>query len=295
MPNKNFSDFLVYHTLLINDFLQKGIVNRIENPRLRAITSYSLLAPGKRIRPLLALATMKELGKNIEDEHLKVISALELVHTYSLIHDDLPAMDNDDYRRGKLTSHKTFGEAQAILAGDGLLTMAFNWISVAKLAPTELIQVIQVLTDAVGFNGMIEGQFMDITGTGESLNTEEVKYLQYKKTAELIVAAVKIGCILGGASDQQKTALVNFAEKYGRAFQIYDDLIDVLKEKEEAGKDTRKDQIAGKNTYISAYGIDQAKIDLKALIFAMEQDLDIFESDILIGFTTVFKKVLDDD
>lgn len=275
--------------------MAQAVRDRIDDPRLRAIVQYSLLAPGKRIRPLLALATMTELGKEISDEHLKAICALELIHTYSLVHDDLPAMDDDDFRRGKLTSHKQFGEAQAVLTGDGLLTTAFNWISMARLDSKDIVEIIQVLTNAVGFNGMIEGQFMDIINTGKSITTAEVVHLQYKKTAELIIAAVRMGSILGEATPKQKEALMNFADKFGRSYQIYDDLIDVLKEKKEAGKTTHKDQIAGKNTYVSAFGFEQAQDDLKNLITEMTEDLEIFDNDILSGFTTVFKKVLIND
>lgn len=295
MPTKNYSDFVVRYSLTLNDFFQKALAARVQNPELREILSYSVLAGGKRIRPLLFLATLHELGQEITDEHIKVAGGIELIHTYSLVHDDLPAMDNDDYRRGQLTSHKKFGEAQAILSGDALLTLGINWIAMAKLDASAIQQVIQIMTETSGVNGMIEGQYLDIVSTHQELSLAEIKVMEEKKTAELIIGAVKSACVLGQATDAQTENLVSFAEKFGQAFQIYDDLVDSLETSAEAGKETSKDEERGKNNYANTQGIASAQSDLTELIELMKQDLAAFDAGVLPEFANVFKKVLVND
>lgn len=295
MTSRSFSEFIVEYSLTIDDFLKQALVARVTDENLRTVLTYSVLAPGKRLRPLLFLATLVELGCEITNEHVKVAGGIEIIHTYSLIHDDLPAMDNDDYRRGQLTSHKKFGEANAILAGDALLTMGINWLLVADLNSAEVVQSARVLTDAIGPNGMVGGQFIDIRSTNSDVDEETIEQLEYKKTAELIIAAVKMGTIFGQADEQQAQQLVKFATDFGQAFQIYDDLVDVTETATEAGKATEKDAAAGKNNYVTRFGIAGARKDLNQLVEKMRQDLSDFDGGVLLGFTNIFKKVLEND
>jgi len=198
--------------------------------RLVEAVRYSLLAPGKRLRPLLGLAAAEAVGAELTPAVRKATAAVELIHCYSLIHDDLPAMDNDDMRRGKPTSHKAFGEASAILAGDGLCTLAFQWIATAGLeAPparaSAYLQAGQILADAAGLVGMVRGQGRDL-GEPAPKTLEEAELLHSEKTGALFRASVEVGAVVGGASEAQRHALVAYAEAYGIAFQHADDIDD---------------------------------------------------------------------
>lgn len=294
MKNSHFGEFAIEYSLTVNDFLGKALA-RVENEEFREVMQYSALAPGKRLRPLLFLATLRELSQEILPEHIKVAGGIEVIHTYSLIHDDLPAMDNDDYRRGQLTSHKKFDEASAILAGDALLTVGINWILQAKLEPELVVQAARIFTQAIGPNGMVGGQYLDVHSTNAVVSEDVIQRLEYKKTAELIIAAVKMGAIFGHASEQATEQLVSFASNFGQAFQIYDDLIDVTETAQEAGKETQKDASAGKNNYVTRLGIAGAQAKLAELIEQMKVNLASFDDDILFGFTAIFMKVLEND
>ncbi len=226
---------------------------------------YSLFAGGKRVRPILAIAAFEATGcpSPAAPSILPFASALELIHTYSLIHDDLPAMDNDDYRRGKPTNHKVFGEAMAILAGDALLTMAFDLVSrpelVDGLDPRAQVRVIQELAAGSGDVGMVGGQVTDIEAEGKDIDLSTLEGVHRWKTGKLIRASVRIGAIVGDAGIAQLDALTGYAEDIGLAFQIADDVLNVVGSREELGKDANTDASRGKKTYPTFFGVDGAR------------------------------------
>jgi geranylgeranyl diphosphate synthase type II len=227
---------------------------------------YSLQAGGKRIRPLLVIATLEALGQDAQPA-MSAACALELIHTQSLIHDDLPAMDNDDLRRGKPTNHKVFGEAQAILAGDAMLAHAFSLLAGPLSAhyPAELC--LAVCAELAGATtDMVRGQVVDIASEGQAVSAETLSYIHTNKTGALLRAAVRLGAILGRANDAKRQELDRYAAHVGLAFQIADDILDVTKTAEELGKTPGKDAAVGKATYPALYGIDAAREKLDAEI-----------------------------
>ena len=241
---------------------------------------YSLFAGGKRVRPILAIAAYEAVGVS-SPSILPCAAALELVHTYSLIHDDLPAMDNDDYRRGKLTNHKVFGEAMAILAGDALLTMAFDLISRNSLDGVDAvaqIQVVQELAGGAGNAGMVAGQVADIEAEGKDINFATLEGVHRWKTGKLIRAAVRIGGILAGASPPALKDLTAYAEEVGLAFQIADDVLNVVGSREELGKDAHTDASRGKKTYPAFFGVQGARNLADERVVSAIQSLQNFDS-----------------
>ena len=219
---------------------------------------YSLLAGGKRIRPVLLLEFCRLCGKDYH-EAMPFAAAIEMVHTYSLIHDDLPCMDNDDYRRGRLTNHKVFGEAMAVLAGDALLTAAFDTAAHADAAPEIIVQVVGILAAAAGEKGMVGGQVLDLEGENLHLREDDIYTIHMLKTSKLIEAACCMGAAAGGASEAQMNAARVYAQALGLAFQVRDDMLDVLGDAAKMGKATGMD--ANKSTFISLYGVGEcAKI-----------------------------------
>ena len=234
-----------------------------EYGRLAEGIRYSLLAGGKRIRPVLALAAIEAVGGDSE-ALLPLTLPLELIHTYSLVHDDLPAMDNDDLRRGRPTNHVVYGEASAILAGDALLTHAFTLLSDPVydrvLSASRRMEVVYELSHASGLSGMVGGQFLDIVSEGKHLTLPELENLHRHKTGALLRASVRIGGILAGASAERIDALTRYGESIGIAFQIADDLLDVLGTAEELGKAAQKDAGKSKNTYPGLVGVNRARV-----------------------------------
>ena len=229
--------------------------------RLFEAMRYSLLEGGKRLRPILALASCEAVGGSIDDA-MNYACALEMIHTYSLIHDDLPCMDNDDLRHGKPTNHKVYGDAIATLAGDALVTDAFAAVArlpIAKKHPEVVLEVIAELSDAAGSRGMVSGQVIDLMGEGRAMNLEQLEYLHSKKTGALFLASVVGGARLGGASNAQLDSLSKYARALGLCFQVVDDLLDVEASTEQMGKRTNKDQAAGKNTYPVLMGIERSR------------------------------------
>jgi geranylgeranyl diphosphate synthase type II len=229
--------------------------------RLFEAMRYSLLDGGKRLRPILALASCESVGGRIDDA-LNYACALEMIHTYSLIHDDLPIMDNDDLRHGKPTNHKVYGDAIATLAGDALVTDAFAAVARLPFAtkhPEVVLEVIAELSDAAGSRGMVSGQVIDLLGEGRTMNLEQLEYLHSKKTGALFLASVVGGARLGGATSVQIDALSKYARALGLCFQVIDDLLDVEASTEQMGKRTNKDQAAGKNTYPVLMGVEQSR------------------------------------
>ena len=223
---------------------------------------YSLFAGGKRIRPILCLASAEAVGGDIESI-LPLACALELIHTYSLIHDDLPAMDDDDYRRGRLTSHKVFGEDMAILAGDALLTEAFHLMSdrglMEKISPEKLISVIHDIAGAAGCFGMVGGQVADVQSEGVAVDNAVLNFIHTRKTGAMITAAVKAGAVLANAGEVELNALTSYGSNIGFAFQIADDILNVEGDQKLMGKGTGSDSKRGKVTYPALVGMDASR------------------------------------
>lgn len=240
----------------VEEYLNGCFTDERPQKRLFEAMRYSLLAGGKRIRPILVLEFCRICGGDWK-KALPYAAAIEMVHTYSLIHDDLPCMDNDDYRRGRLTNHKVFGEAQAVLAGDALLTAAFHTAANAQMEPAVSLRVIQILSGCAGEKGMVGGQVLDIDGENQKLNEEQVRTIHRLKTGALIAAACRMGAAAGGASEVQEKAAKDYAEAIGLAFQIRDDMLDVLGDAKKLGKAVHAD--GNKNTFVSLYGIERCK------------------------------------
>jgi len=220
---------------------------------------YSLFAGGKRLRPILLMASADTVGGDGET-YLHMACGLEMIHTYSLIHDDLPAMDNDDFRRGKPTCHKVFGESMAILAGDGLLTNAFEvMLSQPAVDHEVILAVVRDIAIAAGARGMVGGQVVDILATGKSLDAETLRFMHQAKTGALFKAAVKNGAILAGANPRQVLKLCEYAEQFGLAFQITDDILDVVGNQDKIGKPVGSDNKNGKVTYVTLYTLAGAQ------------------------------------
>lgn len=256
----------------------------------REAMRYSLLAGGKRLRPQMVFSVIEgyHLNKEIGYDYA---AALEMIHTYSLIHDDLPAMDNDDYRRGKLTSHKKWGEAEAILAGDALLPLGIQWIAQGSNSA----ELVKIITQAVGPNGMVGGQYLDIDSTNnESVagDADFINKMEWLKTGCLIQASVEMAAVYAKATDIEQVKLIDYAKAFGRSYQIYDDLVDVVETSEEAGKATHKDQEEGKNNTLTLLGIDKSRKELRDLIKQAKDDLHGLNGEILAGFLDLYQKVL---
>lgn len=230
-----------------------------EYSRLYESMNYSLLMGGKRIRPIITKAVIEALGGSWE-AHKDVICAIELIHTYSLIHDDLPAMDNDDYRRGKLTNHRVYGDGMAVLAGDGLLTYAFELVSKnTSLQPEQIVAIIQSLAKGAGPSGMVGGQSFDLESEGKELPLEELVVLHKGKTGALFTTAVEIGLIIMNAPADVRASYLSYADYLGLLFQITDDILDVVGTQEELGKTPGSDERQHKATYVSILGLEEAK------------------------------------
>jgi len=239
---------------------------------------YSALAGGKRLRPFLTVESAKLFGVN-PDTAMTTAAAIEFVHTYSLIHDDLPAIDNDDFRRGKPSCHKQFGEAAAILAGDALLTYAFEVLAHPGVHPDPGVrcELIRSLARAAGVRGMVGGQMMDIDAEHQSMEADEIIRLQRLKTGELFAVSCEVGAILGKAPDAMRARLSRYAHDIGLAFQITDDLLDVEGTRTTTGKGVKKDKMAGKATLIGVLGIDRAREQANTLAKQAVEHLSAFD------------------
>jgi len=243
--------------------------------------NYSLFAGGKRIRPILCIAGAEAIGGST-DSVVPVACAIELIHTYSLIHDDLPVMDNDDLRRGKPTNHKVFGEAVALLAGDGLLTLAFNLMAgygaEKEVEKKALLRVIDLIASAAGYKGMVGGQVVDITYEGKESDPAVVEYIHRHKTAALIAASVTAGTILAGGNKDEEKSINRYGQQIGLAFQIADDILNVEGDKGLMGKGTGSDKEKGKITYPSVFGTAESKKIQKELINNAIESLKRFDN-----------------
>ena len=255
--------------------LTQLIENRPSDARLKEAMLYAVQSGGKRIRPLLTLA-VGSAGASNNEAVLDLACALEMIHTYSLIHDDLPGMDDDDLRRGRPTLHKAFDEATAILAGDALLTLAFEVVANANLEAGPLVEAVKILSTASGMSGMISGQMKDIASEEVTITLEQMKEIHREKTGELLLAAVRLGNLFIDDA-KMKEAFVSYATHFGLAFQIQNDLQDVCWTSEQTGKETGKDSELSKNTYPSLLGVEGAKEALANEISSCKRALEEVE------------------
>ena len=254
----DFQQYYESRKKLVNNFLEKRMEKRgISN--VDDAMKYSLLAGGKRLRPILLMATAEAVGANGYD-FLPAACGLEMIHTYSLIHDDLPCMDNDDYRRGRLTNHKVFGEAMAVLAGDGLLTLAFEvMLRQQGVSADTLVRVVREISTAAGPDGMVGGQALDMESEDKQISMETMKNIHLGKTGALFRAAIRSGAILGGASEEALAALTVYADNFGLAFQITDDILDVIGDESVIGKPVGSDEKNHKSTYVTLTSLEEAQ------------------------------------
>jgi geranylgeranyl diphosphate synthase type II len=283
--------FLADQRNIINKSLAGIIEREFDDSRLCRAMSYSLMAPGKRLRPILCLAAAETVGCSdirsdigfppFHDAMVTAACAIEMVHTYSLIHDDLPAMDNDELRRGQPTCHVKFDEATAILAGDALLTLAFETLSsqrvlAAIVQPDILLQIIGILSRAAGYKGMIEGQVQDMIAEGKTLDLESLKRMHSLKTGALISASITIGALLGGATPDQIRHLDTYARHIGLAFQVADDILNVEGDPDKMGKSVRTDRDRNKSTFPGIIGLEPSKRFADELINNALQAIKVF-------------------
>ncbi len=273
--------YLFDRRLLIEDALEK-LMLAPEGPFKDHIEAmrYSLFVGGKRIRPILCLAAAEIFSDapDLRDDILMVGSAIECIHTYSLIHDDLPAMDNDRLRRGKPTNHIVFGEAGAILAGDSLLTFAFELLSrpFAAIEPQQQIRIIRIVSEAAGPLGMTGGQALDIAGENTTYPFDHLQTIHKSKTGALIRAAVQAGAVGGGAAPDEEYQLVAYGESIGLAFQIVDDLLDATSSTEVLGKSAGADKARGKATYPAYFGVEQTRRRAEQVVIQAKAALESF-------------------
>lgn len=257
----DFKEELVKKATLINDELSKYLrKDSCPEEILNQAVEYSLMAGGKRIRPVLIIATYEMFESNIE-KVLPFAVAMEMVHTFSLIHDDLPGIDNDDYRRGKLTNHKKYNEATAILAGDNLLNNAYNIIlsDINSSDENRLLKLKALKELSDGIDRMIAGEYVDTEFEGKEISSQYLEYMHENKTGALIKASVRIGAIMAGADEETVNKLSSYAEKIGLAFQVKDDILSEIGDSKELGKPVGNDKERGKCTYITKYGLEKAQ------------------------------------
>ena len=248
-------------------------------PSIHRAMRYSVLAGGKRLRPILVIAGAEVVGA-APSTVMPTACAMEMIHTYSLIHDDLPAMDDDDYRRGRLTNHKVFGDAIAILAGDALLTHAFQLVAqnaaVPGVDPKVVCDVVAEIADAAGTRGMVGGQVVDIESEGKSVSAEQLEYIHVHKTAALLRAALVVGARLGGADAAMLAAVTDAGQSLGLAFQIVDDILDVEGSLETLGKTAGSDERKQKVTYPALHGIEASRREARRLVERTKSRLGVF-------------------
>ncbi|MFM2313161.1 MAG: hypothetical protein RLZZ04_2437 [Cyanobacteriota bacterium] len=263
----DLDNYLQQQQILVEQALDQSIA--IARPeKIYEAMRYSLLAGGKRLRPILCLATCDLMG-GTEAMAMPTACALEMIHTMSLIHDDLPAMDNDDFRRGKPTNHKVYGEDIAILAGDGLLAYAFEYVATKtkQVAPENIIQVVASLGRTVGAAGLVGGQVLDLESEGKSdITAETLSFIHTHKTGALLEASVVCGAILANAKTEDITRLSQYAQNIGLAFQIIDDILDITATDEQLGKTAGKDLQAQKATYPSLWGLEKSRLKAQELV-----------------------------
>ncbi|MEI7475230.1 MAG: polyprenyl synthetase family protein [bacterium] len=266
MANFDFNEYIQENIKIIDSHLNNYLENRYPQ-KLWESMRYTVLADGKRLRPLLVMEAARACGGNIE-EVIPTACAIEMIHSYSLIHDDLPCMDDDDFRRGNPTNHKVFGEATAVLAGDALLSHAPLLIlenTPETVKKENLHFVLKELFEAIGPMGLIAGQVVDIESENEDIDIAKLEYIHTHKTGKLFIFALRAGAILSEASEEQLDALTYYAKHVGYSFQIADDILDIIGTKESLGKTPGKDIKSNKKTYPVLFGINEAKEEVKRL------------------------------
>jgi len=281
MSGKNLlaSDFLETCRARVDAELDRCITRDSASGRLQEAMRYSVLGGGKRIRPALCLAAAKAMGQT-GDEALIPACSVELIHAYSLIHDDLPAMDDDELRRGRPTTHIAFDEATAILAGDALQALAFGWLAEAPgLSESVRLIMVRELARASGHDGMAGGQMMDIVSQEENYDLRQITRLQQLKTGALLAASVEMGAVLGRVPPEGRAHLRAYARDIGLAFQIADDLLDVEGDEAKAGKALRKDEEQGKQTFVTLMGVEQARAQATMLVEQAGRHLSSYGED----------------
>jgi geranylgeranyl diphosphate synthase type II len=279
VPQFDLTSYLKERQKLVEEALEKSLPI-IRPEKIYESMRYSLLAGGKRLRPILCLTTCELTGGTI-DMAMPTACALEMIHTMSLIHDDLPAMDNDDYRRGQLTNHKVYGEDIAILAGDGLLAYAFEHVATQtrNVPPQQMIEVIARLGRTVGAAGLVGGQVLDLESEGRrDITADTLTFIHTHKTGALLETSVVSGAIIASASDEEVQRLSRYARNIGLAFQIVDDILDITATQEELGKTAGKDLQAQKATYPSLWGIDASREQAQTLVDEAIAELAIYET-----------------
>ncbi|MGR6836396.1 polyprenyl synthetase family protein [Syntrophomonas erecta] len=261
----------------LKDYLEK---EDAYPPVIHQAMHYAVFNGGKRLRPIMVLEGARLAGDRAE-QVVPAACAMEMIHSYSLVHDDLPAMDNDDFRRGKPTCHKVFGEDMAILTGDALLTAAFELIArcvTRGVAPQVVLQVITEVAQAAGSRGMIGGQVVDLESEGKSIDYDTLKILHSLKTGQLFLASLRTGALLGGMEKGDLDALTEYAYHFGLAFQITDDLLDVRGDEQMIGKPVGSDARNGKTTYVTLFGIEKAESLARKSVQACLESLSVFDN-----------------
>jgi geranylgeranyl diphosphate synthase, type II len=273
----NLKSYLVSRQKLIDRALDRYLPKESIKPRtIHKAMRYSLFAGGKRLRPILCLAAAEACGGRVGDA-LPLACALECIHTYSLIHDDLPSMDNDDFRRGRPTCHKVFGDGMAVLAGDGLLTIAFEIVSRARPTPRYNMSIlVRETAVAAGSQKLIAGQAADLEAEGRKANRAQLRYIHENKTAAILTTSVRLGAMSANANTRQLHSITRFGRGLGLAFQIIDDILDVTQTSEMLGKSAGKDIVAKKATYPAVIGLEKSRAEARRLTRQSHDALSMF-------------------
>lgn len=273
----DFKEELKEKVKIVDEYMEKFLPPEDKYPEIiHKAMRYSVFAGGKRLRPIMVMEACRAFGGDVE-KAMPFACAIEMIHTYSLIHDDLPALDNDDYRRGRLTSHKMFGENMAILAGDALLHHAFETMAEAcvKMNDIKYTKAMLAIAQGAGINGMVAGQVVDVISEGKEIDKDTLDYIHKNKTAAMIIGALKAGAEIGGASDEEIKNIERVGEMVGVAFQIQDDILDVTSTLEELGKPINSDEKNHKVTYATMFGVEDAS---KIVLDMSNEALEILHS-----------------
>ena len=273
----DFKEELKEKVKFVDEYMEKFLPPEDKYPEIiHKAMRYSVFAGGKRLRPIMVMEACRAFGGDVE-KAMPFACAIEMIHTYSLIHDDLPALDNDDYRRGRLTSHKMFGENMAILAGDALLHHAFETMAEAcvKMNDIKYTKAMLAIAQGAGINGMVAGQVVDVISEGKEIDKDTLDYIHKNKTAAMIIGALKAGAEIGGASDEEIKNIERVGELVGVAFQIQDDILDVTSTLEELGKPINSDEKNHKVTYATMFGVEDAS---KIVLDRSNEALEILHS-----------------
>lgn len=273
----DFKEELKEKVKFVDEYMEKFLPPEDKYPEIiHKAMRYSVFAGGKRLRPIMVMEACRAFGGDVK-KAMPFACAIEMIHTYSLIHDDLPALDNDDYRRGRLTSHKMFGENMAILAGDALLHHAFETMAEAcvKMNDIKYTKAMLAIAQGAGINGMVAGQVVDVISEGKEIDKDTLDYIHKNKTAAMIIGALKAGAEIGGASDEEIKNIERVGELVGVAFQIQDDILDVTSTLEELGKPINSDEKNHKVTYATMFGVEDAS---KIVLDMSNEALEILHS-----------------